>query len=134
MPRKSFCTGPAFLNCIWTWGLSILPLAGLPATFYDMRLWILISWFALVSQSWQASTLGERDFLDLSQAELSALTSTPDPKRAINLEDPTSHLSKILIPRARTSSKHENGICHFETYHQLKLTIIHLSRIIWSRL
>jgi hypothetical protein len=55
----------------------------------------------LVSSSCQAALLGERDFLDLSHDQLVAITSSPDPRRAINLEDPTSHLSKILIPRPR---------------------------------
>jgi glutaminyl-peptide cyclotransferase len=49
--------------------------------------------------SLQRFTIGERDLNHLSHEQLVAITSHPDPKHAINLDDPTSHLSKILIPR-----------------------------------
>jgi glutaminyl-peptide cyclotransferase len=50
--------------------------------------------------SLQRYTLGERELPHLSHQQLEAIISHPDPKRAVDLEDPVSHLSKILIPRA----------------------------------
>lgn len=48
----------------------------------------------------QASTLGERDFASLSSDAMASLISQPDPVRNIDPSNPSSHLSKILIPRA----------------------------------
>jgi hypothetical protein len=55
------------------------------------------------SCSLQGSTLGERDLSALSSAQISTLVSSPDPVRNINLANPNSHLSKILIPRVGMS-------------------------------
>lgn len=55
---------------------------------------------SLPSPSQQASTLGERDFSQLSAGALDTLISHPDPIRNIDPSNPSSHLSKILIPRA----------------------------------
>ncbi|KAF5373571.1 hypothetical protein D9758_000826 [Tetrapyrgos nigripes] len=48
--------------------------------------------------SWQAS-LGERDFVQLSSGQISTLVSSPDPVKNLDPSNPSSHLSKILIPR-----------------------------------
>ena len=48
----------------------------------------------------QASTLGERDFTPLSSEAIASLVSQPDPVRNIDPSNPSSHLSKILVPRA----------------------------------
>lgn len=46
--------------------------------------------------------LGERDLPQLSSDELSVLvTGVPDPILKLDPANPNSHLSKILIPRAR---------------------------------
>lgn len=50
--------------------------------------------------SFQASTLGERTLTELSTDDISILVSTPDPLENLNPSNPSSHLSKILIPRA----------------------------------
>lgn len=47
----------------------------------------------------QASRLGKRDLIQLSAHEMAALVSHPDPVRNIDPQNPSSHLSKILIPR-----------------------------------
>jgi glutaminyl-peptide cyclotransferase len=49
--------------------------------------------------SYQASTLGERDLPQLNASDISVLLSTPDPLRNMDPSNPSSHLSKILIPR-----------------------------------
>ncbi|KII89096.1 hypothetical protein PLICRDRAFT_40736 [Plicaturopsis crispa FD-325 SS-3] len=48
----------------------------------------------------QASTLGERAFPHLSSSDISSLVSSPDPVKNLDPSNPSSHLSKILIPRA----------------------------------
>ena len=52
------------------------------------------------SRSLQASRLGEREFKSLSASALSFLVAHPDPIRNVDPSNPSSHLSKILIPRA----------------------------------
>lgn len=42
-----------------------------------------------------------RDLEPLTPSELAVLATTPDPSRNLDLSISTSHLSKILIPRAR---------------------------------
>lgn len=46
-----------------------------------------------------ASRLGKRDFSHLSADALSEIIAHPDPVRNIDPANPSSHLSKILIPR-----------------------------------
>lgn len=41
-----------------------------------------------------------REFRELSTPEVAALAASLDPTRSVDLKDPSSHLSKILIPRA----------------------------------
>ncbi|THU88592.1 hypothetical protein K435DRAFT_761703 [Dendrothele bispora CBS 962.96] len=56
--------------------------------------------------SWQAS-LGERDFVQLSSGQITTLISSPDPVKNLDPSNPSSHLSKILIPRV---SDTENNV------------------------
>lgn len=56
---------------------------------------------SLAGHSLQASVLGERSLKALQADDLSPLLTTPDPVKAIDFTNPSSHLSKILIPRAR---------------------------------
>lgn len=46
-----------------------------------------------------ASRLGKRDFTHLSADAISNIIAHPDPVRNIDPHNPSSHLSKILIPR-----------------------------------
>jgi hypothetical protein len=46
-----------------------------------------------------ASKLGKRDFVRLSADAITELVARPDPVRSIDPTNPSSHLSKILIPR-----------------------------------
>lgn len=54
--------------------------------------------------SLQKSTLGERDFIALNADAISYLVSNPDPVRNIDPHNPSSHLSKILIPRVSNTA------------------------------
>lgn len=47
-----------------------------------------------------ASRLGKRELLELSSESIASLVAFPDPVRNIDPSNPTSHLSRILIPRA----------------------------------
>ncbi|KAF9265703.1 hypothetical protein L218DRAFT_898697 [Marasmius fiardii PR-910] len=49
--------------------------------------------------AWQAS-LGPRDLTELSSSQIYTLVHTPDPVKNIDPSNPSSHLSRILIPRA----------------------------------
>ena len=49
--------------------------------------------------AWSASRLGQRDFDYLSADAIAELISHPDPVLNIDPSNPSSHLSKILIPR-----------------------------------
>jgi len=49
-------------------------------------------------------SLGERDFVQLSSGQISTLVSSPDPVKNVDPSNPSSHLSKILIPRVCASS------------------------------
>jgi len=53
----------------------------------------------------QGSTLGQRDFTQLTSEQILALAAATDPIVNVDTNNPTSHLSKILIPRA--------GMCPF---------------------
>ena len=57
--------------------------------------------FLVVYPSYQASTLGERTLPELTQSEISSLVLSPDPVKNVDPSNPSSHLSKILIPRVR---------------------------------
>lgn len=52
-----------------------------------------------VERTSAVSKLGERDFMHLSADAISAIVANPDPVRSIDFNNPSSHLSKILIPR-----------------------------------
>ncbi|KAK7467452.1 hypothetical protein VKT23_004506 [Stygiomarasmius scandens] len=52
-------------------------------------------------------SLGERDFVQLSSGQISTLVSSPDPVKNVDPSNPSSHLSKILIPRV---SDTENNV------------------------
>lgn len=65
---------------------------GLPLT--------LLSFFLLFPvPAWQAS-LSPRDLTELSSSQIDTLVHTPNPVKNIDPSNPSSHLSKILIPRA----------------------------------
>ncbi|KAI0699232.1 hypothetical protein BC835DRAFT_1267949 [Cytidiella melzeri] len=61
---------------------------------------MLCLFLSLPLPSQQASRLGQRDFKHLSQDAIASLIASPDPVRNIDPYNPSSHLSKILIPRA----------------------------------
>lgn len=68
--------------------------------------------------SLQASVFGERDLPRLSSDGLSALvTGVSDPIHKLDPANPTSHLSKILIPRVRKS------LCYLFILQQVELRI-----------
>jgi glutaminyl-peptide cyclotransferase len=48
----------------------------------------------------QGSTLGQRDFSQLTSQQILTLAAATDPVVNVDTNNPTSHLSKILIPRA----------------------------------
>ncbi|KAG2135219.1 uncharacterized protein EDB93DRAFT_1242599 [Suillus bovinus] len=58
---------------------------------------LFVSWCTLTIQ---ASTLGQREFIQLTSEQILALATTKDPVANVDTSNPTSHLSKILIPRA----------------------------------
>ncbi|KAK7038057.1 peptide hydrolase [Favolaschia claudopus] len=60
---------------------------------------LLLFLLALPSPSLQRSTLGERELIPLSTAAISTLVSSPDPLKQLDPKNPSSHLSKIMIPR-----------------------------------
>jgi hypothetical protein len=70
---------------------------------FALSLTCIVLLFTFPSYSAQASTLGKRTLAQLSSDEILALVSSPDPLKNLDPSDPSSHLSKILIPRARTS-------------------------------
>jgi glutaminyl-peptide cyclotransferase len=45
----------------------------------------------------------EREFKVLTDPQLQSIVDAQDPTKAFDLKNPSSHLSKILIPRARMS-------------------------------
>ncbi|EPQ57888.1 hypothetical protein GLOTRDRAFT_71794 [Gloeophyllum trabeum ATCC 11539] len=71
------------------------------ARVLDLPLSLLLCVFVatLPSLSSQASVLGERALTPLAPNSISQLTSTPDPVKNVDPANPSSHLSKILIPR-----------------------------------
>jgi hypothetical protein len=65
----------------------------------ELFMFLILVLSIVVYPSHQASTLGERTLLKLSQSDISNLVSTPDPTKNVDPSNPSSHLSKILIPR-----------------------------------
>nr|GAT49385.1 glutaminyl-peptide cyclotransferase [Mycena chlorophos] len=63
-----------------------------------MRLPLLLG-LLLAVPTLQRSTLGPRDLTHLSSAAVSTLISSPDPLKQLDPKNPSSHVSKILIPR-----------------------------------
>ncbi|OAX34545.1 hypothetical protein K503DRAFT_747243 [Rhizopogon vinicolor AM-OR11-026] len=61
---------------------------------------LLLSLLLWCTPAIQGSTLGQRDFTQLTPEQILALTATTDPVANVDTNNPTSHLSKILIPRA----------------------------------
>ena len=53
----------------------------------------------LVPPSLEAQWLGERAFRELSPAQIQHLVESPDSAKNLDTSDPSSHLSRILIPR-----------------------------------
>ncbi|GJE92297.1 glutaminyl-peptide cyclotransferase-like protein [Phanerochaete sordida] len=49
--------------------------------------------------AWSASRLGKRDLEPLSADAIAEIVAHPDPLQSIDPSNPSSHLSKILIPR-----------------------------------
>jgi len=70
---------------------------------WQHSLWILclccFSLLALVTPTFEAQWLGERAFRELSPAQIRHLVDSPDSSKHLDTSDPSSHLSKILIPR-----------------------------------
>jgi hypothetical protein len=65
----------------------------------ELLVFLCLFLFLLAYPSHQASTLGERTLPELSHSEISKLVSFPDPVKNVDPSNPSSHLSKILIPR-----------------------------------
>jgi hypothetical protein len=61
---------------------------------------LFIALFTLIDPSC-GSSLGERDLSKLSTSQIWSLVTSHDPLKNVDPSDPKSHLSKILIPRAR---------------------------------
>ncbi|OJA13886.1 hypothetical protein AZE42_05399 [Rhizopogon vesiculosus] len=61
---------------------------------------LLLSLLLWCTPAIQGSTLGQRDFTQLTSEQILALAATTDPVANVDTNNPTSHLSKILIPRA----------------------------------
>lgn len=73
-------------RCRWLWntlGLWVLGLLGL----------------SIFSVCCHAAKLGPRDLTPLSSKAIASLVASPDPVRNVDPHNPTSHLSRILIPR-----------------------------------
>lgn len=82
--------------------------------------WLLLLLLAPLP-SFQASTLGERALTALSTDDISILVSTPDPLKNLDPSNPSSHLSKILIPRARMfvgNAFRDSHRCSYSGYRQ----------------
>ncbi|KAM5531729.1 hypothetical protein V8D89_014578 [Ganoderma adspersum] len=67
-------------NTLGLWGLGLLGLS-------------------IFSVCCHAAKLGPRDFTPLSSKAIASLVASPDPVRNVDPHNPTSHLSRILIPR-----------------------------------
>ncbi|KAG2100209.1 uncharacterized protein F5147DRAFT_710991 [Suillus discolor] len=67
------------------------------SSFLSLLLLLFALWPTLTIQG---STLGQRDFIQLTSEQILALATATDPVANVDTNNPTSHLSKILIPRA----------------------------------
>ena len=67
------------------------------------QLWLLSFLFSISLTSIQGSKLERRELPLLSSTDLARLVTATDPLINLDPLDPTSHLSKILIPRAGLS-------------------------------
>src|SRR6266550_6348062 len=65
-----------------------------------LKSWILVLLVSTIP-SLQQSILGERVLPPLSEESLLHLSSSPDPLKNLNPNDPNAHISHILIPRPR---------------------------------
>lgn len=61
---------------------------------------LFLSFVSWCTPTIQASTLGQRDFIQLTSEQILALATATDPVANVDTNNPASHLSKILIPRA----------------------------------
>ena len=67
------------------------------------QLWLLFLLFSISLMSIQGSKLGRRELPSLSPSDVTKLVEARDPLINLDPSEPTSHLSKILIPRAGMS-------------------------------
>ena len=69
----------------------------------------ILPWFfillCLTNSSLQHSALGQRTLPQLLEEEMLKLATVPDPLKNLDPYDSGSHLSHILIPRVRKSTK-----------------------------
>ena len=71
-----------------------------PSLWMSHNIWsFALLGLILFSLTCDASKLGPRDFSLLSSKAIASLVASPDPVRNVDPHNPTSHLSKILIPR-----------------------------------
>ncbi|KAG0701520.1 hypothetical protein DFH29DRAFT_926400 [Suillus ampliporus] len=61
---------------------------------------LLLSFVSWCTLTIQGSTLGQRDFTQLTSEQILALAAATDPIANVDTNNPASHLSKILVPRA----------------------------------
>ncbi|KAG1827596.1 uncharacterized protein BJ212DRAFT_1313344 [Suillus subaureus] len=61
---------------------------------------LLLSFVSWCTLTIQGSTLGQRDFIQLTSEQILALATATDPVVNVDTNNPASHLSNILIPRA----------------------------------
>jgi glutaminyl-peptide cyclotransferase len=55
----------------------------------------------MAPNSHQAATIDRRELMPLSSDDIAKLVTIKDPLKNLDPSNPASHLSKILIPRAR---------------------------------
>ncbi|KAG6833071.1 hypothetical protein H0H87_011816 [Tephrocybe sp. NHM501043] len=60
---------------------------------------VIVLFLSLPLCAYQASTLGERELPELSASGVANLISNPDPIKQLDPSNPTSHVSRMLIPR-----------------------------------
>ena len=92
------------------------------------QLWLLFLIFSSSLTSIRGSKLERRELPSLSSTDISKLVTATDPLINLDPSNPTSHVSKILIPRAGMSY---NVVAWTQTYltnpRQRKHKIIHSS-------
>ena len=64
------------------------------------QFWLLIFIFSISLISVHGSNLGQRELPSLSSNDIDKLVTATDPLINLDPSNPSSHLSKILIPRA----------------------------------